>query len=94
MTEKVASLLWMAREGKTWLKSFLHRTKSEQHSRGFLSKESLLVGKNGAGRYPVFERVNFFDQLGWNRGSLHKLSSLAICKGRGLFYLFQDNPDI
>lgn len=50
---------------------------SEQHSRGFLSKKYSLVGKNGTGRYPE-KRGSFFDQLGWNRGSLYKLSSLAI----------------
>ncbi len=70
MTEKVASLLWMAREGKTWLEAFLHRTKGEQHSRGFLSKEIIsLLGKNGAGRYPVMRGSKHFGQLGWNRGS-------------------------
>jgi hypothetical protein len=68
MTEKVA-VKPDEKRGEDVAEIFPTYELSEQHSRGFLSKEISLVGKNGTGRYPVKRGSITFGQLGWNRGS-------------------------
>lgn len=89
MTEQVTNFETCFRERKSWLKVFLSCELVNNTREVFLRNAAGLVGENGIGRYPIREGYFDNDQLGWNRGSYYKLSSLAIIARNGGLFIFR-----